>query len=68
MGALRASGSEFVAYIAHHPLFIVDHPEDHALRKRNIQDQGTFDELMLEAERNRNPVGGLPPSRLTSNG
>ena len=29
--------------------------------------QNTFDEIILEAERNRNPVGGLPLSRLISN-
>ena len=58
---------EFTASFAQYPLFIADHPaldEDYA---RNIQDQATFDELKLEAERNRNPIGGFLPSRLTSN-
>jgi len=64
------SGPEFATDFAQYPLFIVDHPawnEDNPLRKRNIQDQNTFDEIILEAERNRNPVGGLPLSRLISN-
>ncbi|KAE9396562.1 hypothetical protein BT96DRAFT_1021270 [Gymnopus androsaceus JB14] len=41
--------------------------EDHPLRERNIRDQATFDELLLEAERNRNPVGGSQLSHLISN-
>jgi hypothetical protein len=64
------SGPEFGTDFAQYPLFIVDHPawnEDNPLRKRNIQDQNTFDEIILEAERNRNPVRGLPLSRLISN-
>ena len=64
------SGPEFATDFAQYPLFIVDHPawkEDNPLRKRNIQDQNTFDEIILEAERNRNLVGGLPLSRLISN-
>ena len=64
------SGPDFAADFATYPLFIVDHPawnEDNPLRKRNIQDQNTFDEIILEAERNRNPVGGLPLSSLISN-
>ena len=64
------SGPEFATNFAQYPLFIVDHPaweDDNPLRKRNVQDQHTFDEIMLEAERNRNPVGGLPLSRLISN-
>ncbi|KAF8964239.1 hypothetical protein BDZ97DRAFT_1660637 [Flammula alnicola] len=64
------SGPDFATSFAQYPLFIVDHPfwdEDHPLRKRNIQDQATFDELILEAERIRNPVGGLLLSRLISN-
>ncbi|KAE9398202.1 hypothetical protein BT96DRAFT_995097 [Gymnopus androsaceus JB14] len=41
--------------------------EDHPLRERNILDQAIFDELLLEAERNRNPVGGSQLSHLISN-
>ena len=63
------SGPDFVTSFAHYPLFIVDHPlwdEDHPLRERNRQDQATFNELILEAERTRNPVSNVPLSRLIS--
>ncbi|KAF8161981.1 hypothetical protein BJ912DRAFT_1069101 [Pholiota molesta] len=63
------SGPDFATTFAQYPFFIVDHPmwkEDHPLRKRNVQDQTTFDELLREAERSRNPVNGLPLSRLIS--
>ena len=63
------SGLYFAADFATYPLFIIDHPawnEDNPLRKRNIQDQNTFNEIILEAERNRNPVGGLPLSSLAA--
>jgi len=64
------SGPEFATSFAQYPLFIVDHPawdEDHPRRERNIRDQATFDELILEAERIRNPVGGPQLSHLVSN-
>jgi hypothetical protein len=35
---------------------------------RNIRDQATFDELILEAESQRGPVRGPPLSHLISNG
>ncbi|KAJ3993348.1 hypothetical protein F5050DRAFT_1782577, partial [Lentinula boryana] len=53
------SGPDFASSFAQYPLFIVDHPHwdsDHPLRKRNVRDRVMFDELILEAERNRNPV------------
>ena len=65
------SGPDFSTSFAQYPLFIVDHPawdDDHPLRERNIRDQATFDELILEAERIRhNPVGGPRLSHLISN-
>ena len=65
------SGPDFPTALAQYPLFIVDHPAweaDHPLRERNIRDQATFDELILEAERIRpNPVGGPRLSHLISN-
>jgi hypothetical protein len=63
------SGPDFATSFAQYPFFIIDHPswkEDHPLRKRNIQDQTTFDKLLLEAERSRDPVSGPPLSRLIS--
>ncbi|KIM43576.1 hypothetical protein M413DRAFT_443503 [Hebeloma cylindrosporum] len=64
------SGADFVTSFAQYPFFIVDHPfwgKDHPLRERNIRDQATFNELILEAERIRTPVGGPQLSRLISN-
>ncbi|KAF9067664.1 hypothetical protein BDP27DRAFT_1296029 [Rhodocollybia butyracea] len=63
------SGPDFVSSFALYPLFIVDHPhwdEDHPLRARNVRDQATFDELILEAERNRSPTDGPQLSSLIS--
>ncbi|KAJ3992631.1 hypothetical protein F5050DRAFT_1787536 [Lentinula boryana] len=63
------SGPDFTSSFAQYPLFIVDHPHwysDHPLRKRNVRDRVMFDELILEAERNRNPVDDLRLSRLIS--
>ncbi|KAJ3837665.1 hypothetical protein EV361DRAFT_895505 [Lentinula raphanica] len=63
------SGPDFVSSFAQYPLFIVDHPhwdKDHHLRERNVQDRAMFDELILEAERNHNPVDNLQLSRLIS--
>jgi hypothetical protein len=65
------SGPDFATTFAYYPLFIVDHPlwdDDHPLRQRNIRDQATFDELILEAESKRGPVCGPPLSHLISNG
>ncbi|TFK35483.1 hypothetical protein BDQ12DRAFT_318471 [Crucibulum laeve] len=45
---------------AHYPLFIVDHPfldDDHPLKTRNVQDQATFDRLMLASESRLHPRG-----------
>ncbi|KDR66381.1 hypothetical protein GALMADRAFT_259458 [Galerina marginata CBS 339.88] len=64
------SGPDFVTTFAMYPFFIVDHPawdDDNPLRQRNKRDQATFDELILQAERNRNPVKGSPLSYLIAN-
>ena len=48
---------------AQYPFFIVDHPlweDDHPIRERNIRDQATFNALMREAERKKDPTGDLP--------
>jgi hypothetical protein len=67
----EVSGPTFATSFAQYPLFIVDHPawdKNHPLRERNVRDQATFDKLIREAERIRNPVPGLQLSHLISNG
>ena len=59
------SGTIGTSSFANYPLFIVDHPMwkvDHPLRARNIRDQATFNSLMREAERKKDPTGDLPLS------
>ena len=59
------SCSHGTSSFAQYPLFIVDHPtweDDHPLRQRNIRDQATFNSLMREAERKKDPTGDLPLS------
>ena len=51
---------------AQYPFFIVDHPlwdDDNPIRERNIRDQATFNSLMHEAEKKKDPSGDLPISR-----
>ena len=58
----ESSGPTFATTFAQY-LFIVDHPawdESHPLRKRNVRDQATFDELIREAE-----TGLQPSARFT---
>lgn len=55
---------------AQFPLFIVDHPfweADHPLRPRNVRDQAVFNRLFEQAERQRNPDGGLPLTSAFTN-
>ncbi|KAF8910906.1 hypothetical protein CPB84DRAFT_1812458 [Gymnopilus junonius] len=57
------SCAEFSSVYAYYPLFIVNHPfrnVDESLRKRNVQDQATFNELLAEAEHSRKPPDGVP--------
>ena len=59
------SGTHGTSSFAKYPLFIVDHPlweEDHPIRPRNIRDQATFNSLMCETERKKDPAGDLPLS------
>ena len=59
------SCTEGTSSFAQYPLFIVDHPaweDDHPIRERNIRDQATFNSLMREAERKKDPLGDLPLS------
>jgi hypothetical protein len=65
----EVSGPTFATSFAQYPLFIVDHPawdKSHPLRERNVRDQATFDKLIREAERIRNPVPGLQLSHISS--
>jgi len=53
------SSPDFATSFAQYPFFIVDHPfwEDHPLSERNLLlNQATFDVLIRESERKRNPV------------
>ena len=59
------SGTIGTSSFSQYPLFIVDHPAwrvDHPIRPRNIRDQATFNSLMREAERKKDPTGDLPLS------
>jgi hypothetical protein len=60
------SGTVGTSSFSQYPLFIVDHPQwddDHPIRPRNIRDQTTFNSLMREAERKKDPTGDFPLSR-----
>ena len=60
------SGTQGTSSFSQYPLFIVDHPQwedDHPIRPRNIRDQATFNSLMREAEKKKDPTGDLPLSR-----
>lgn len=47
------SGVEYVSTFAQYLFFIIDHPwdKDHPLRERNVRDQATFNEILLEEVR-----------------
>ena len=53
-----SSFSKYPLFIVYHPIWKVDHP----IRAQNIRDQATFNSLMLEAERKKDPIGNLPLS------
>ena len=61
----ESCGTDGTSSFSQYPLFIVDHPaweDDHPMRPRNIRDQATFNSLMREAERKKDPTGDLPLS------
>jgi len=64
------SGPYPTSSFAQYPLFIVNHPmweDDNQLCQRNVHDQATFNSLMREAEMKKDPMGGLPLSRVFAN-
>ena len=62
------SGAQGTSSFTQYPLLIdrVDRlqwEDDHPIRPRNIQDQATFNSLIREAERKKDPTSDLPLSR-----